>query len=423
MRLRLPFRRSDNAADPNDTLLWRRAPSDIQRYYNFNPISIEEALETDLIMACQNVFAKSATEPEFRLQRNDGEELLVDERLEAIINQPNPESDFTELMADTLSGLALMGACYLVKTGAEIAPGINGATTSIWYVSREDMYVERNEALIPVSYTVTNSEVPIPVNAGTSFPPEQVIPLRLLRRDRVHYDNHHAVYPLYTLLPVLTLDSQSTARAATLMRLGAGLAVAPKETERTRAMSSALRDREAQMMNERISELPRRAADGEGVALPEPVDILKVGFPPSEYLSGSVTSRAESRVAAVLGIPEALIGLEHGAEGGQSYASLEILKRWYAEKTQLPLLKIICRKLTTGLVQEYHPDGELVVDEDSIPAIAEARASRNDVLLAAYRSGIYSSHEYTEYANLPLPRGPDEYIWENGGEVGGGGLL
>ena len=122
-------------------------------------------------------------------------------------------------------------------------------------------------------------------------------------------------------------------------------------------------------------------------------------FPPN------VSSRPESRTASVLGIPLSLIGFELGVAGGQSYASLEVQRKFFAESTQLPLLKYICRVLTREVMREFVPVGSFKVDESTIRALQEDKAAVYERALSAFKSSAINNHQYARMVGLPEPDG------------------
>ena len=116
MRLPRIFRRK---RDDNAAMIERLyGGSDIEVEFNLKPLGIPAALRSELVIAAAVILAKSAWEPDYISEIEDGEPLPDtpgNAFFMALIDDPNPTMGFEDLMARLLASLAIMGRCYLVR--------------------------------------------------------------------------------------------------------------------------------------------------------------------------------------------------------------------------------------------------------------------------------------------------------------------
>lgn len=416
MRLPNPLkflRRDDNIARiANSEGLY-----DVEREFNLTPIGIYDALRSELITAAQIIWGRAMREPEYVTELEPGEPMPPSEafsRFEMLMRQPNPESNFLDLIGRTGASMNIMGRYYWVKVSQP-----NMATSSIWGISRENMQVERDTNGMPVSYHVVSSSLTplqrsslLQSNPALTFSPSQVVVFDLLKSELgtlERGDGADAVYPLESLRSVLTLDARATARATTLMAIGAGIAVSPTDAEAMKKMGPESLKALLDAAGKAFEKLKAATAEGSPVYFPQPVKVEQVGFDPTKMMPPAIADRPESRVSSICGIPAPLIGFELGTKGGQAYASLEIQRKFFAEGAQLSTLKYISFVITNDVLREFLPVGQFTFREDTIRALQEDMGEVHNRALAAFAAGAITNHQYAMLVGFPEPEGEPVY--------------
>lgn len=147
-----------------------------------------------------------------------------------------------------------------------------------------------------------------------------------------------------------------------------------------------------------------KASTGDNVGRPMintiPLDVTKLGFNPQELDLSSMRAMFESRVAAVTGIPAAVLQFKVGQENGTSYASYEEARKQAYYSCIIPLLSHLQEDFTFQLLSEFSPKENQYIefntdevqvlqqDEDALFKRAGEALKSGGITLDEYRAMI-----------------------------------
>ena len=199
------------------------------------------------------------------------------------------------------------------------------------------------------------SRAPILPGRPGTYTPDQVLHIRNEPDD--FYGELFGLIPLRYALEQLTLDHEQTTYTKTVLHnigVTSGL-VTPASNERTPPQSDGRSF--AQIISDAINGARRGAMAWVG----HDVKVQPLGTKPADLMIDKLHQGPESRVAALLGVPVALLQLLVALERSQ-FRHLPTLREYEAEFLILPMLKIIEQAFTKQVAGEFIADGGVEFD-------------------------------------------------------------
>ena len=215
-------------------------------------------------------------------------------------------------------------------------------------------------------------------------------PIRLEPSDVVHLrygldpDNpRKGRSPFKTLLREIWSDDEAAAFTASLLRnLGVpGVIIAPKDANVnvTQEQIDASRAKWDQTFS---GDNRGRVAFMKGAS-----DVHVLSFSPQQMDMSALRGIPEERIAAVLGIPAAVLGFGTGLAQTKVGATMKELREQAYESGIIPLQRMIAAELTTQLLPDYESEDKFRVDYD----LSKVRVLQDDENAKATRVGALLS--------------------------------
>jgi phage portal protein BeeE len=152
---------------------------------------------------------------------------------------------------------------------------------------------------------------------------------------------------------------------------------------------------------------------GDNVGLPVvaalPVEPVKFGYSPEELDLKELRKVPESRVAAVTGIPAALLQFLVGLENGTSYAAYREARQQGYESCIIPLQAMIAEQLTWQLLPELDQTAgaRITFDVSGVRVLQEDRDALYGRMTRALASGGITVNQFLTSLNKPIVDGMD----------------
>lgn len=282
------------------------------------------------------------------LNKDEEYELAADQSLAQLLLTPNPEYDWSVLLAGIILSWDCNGTAYLA---IETNPRTQ-LVTELWWLPHSQIKPKRNkQGKIYYEYRVKN--------VVKILSDDEVLPLR------------NGLDPYNTLLGMASLatasrdtyvNQQGTTMIARLfMNMGAlGM------------MFSAKSDSTAQFDPEEALLKYKQKATGDSQGEPYitdvPFDVNKIVMTPQEMALDTVLDRPEANICALLGIPPQVVGL-HVGRLAKTYANMKEAREAAWEECGLPFLTVIGNQIYRKLKDSFFvtpKDFELYFDTSEI---------------------------------------------------------
>lgn len=140
-----------------------------------------------------------------------------------------------------------------------------------------------------------------------------------------------------------------------------------------------------------------------------PIEALKFAWSPEELDLKELRKVPESRVAAVTGIPAAMLQFLVGLENGTSYAAYREARMQCYESVVIPIQSAIAEQLTWQLLPEFKvPQGaRLVFDTSTVRVLQEDRDALYRRTTTALSSGGITINQFLTSLGKPTVAGMD----------------
>jgi phage portal protein BeeE len=174
--------------------------------------------------------------------------------------------------------------------------------------------------------------------------------------------------------------------------------ISPKEQQ-------SLTPTEAEAVKEKFILKTQGPNVGQPIVNAIPMDITKLGLNPSELDLSKLRMIPESRVAAVTGIPAAMLQFMVGLENGTSYASYKEARQQGYESVVIPIQRTIARQLTKQLLPEFDRTKGAVYafDITQVRVLQEDRDSLYKRAVLALSQGGLSRNEFARSLGKEAP--------------------
>lgn len=363
--------------------------------------SVNQGLDSDVVMAPINWIMRNFTEAELRMQRRDKGrwQPLPDHPLVELVDNPNPFYSGDLLWKATALSWFLDGNAYWLKVRNAF-----GMVVQLWYLPHflVEPITPRDGAAFISHYQVT------PRHGGQK---QQVAV-----RDMVHFrfgldprDPRRGLSTLKTLLREVFSDDEAANFSASILRnMGVpGGVIAPK-------------DRENLPSTDDQEEMKRYMRDGftgdrrgGWLVLGVPTEVQQFGFDPQQLMVGSVRDVAEERVCASLGIPAAVVGFGAGLQSTKVGATMKELRRLAWTSCLQPVQKSLARELTFSLAPDMISQTRrfrFFFDVSQVPAFAEEDKAMTDKIIAQVSGSLLRVDQGQEALGLEVDPTQELYL-------------
>lgn len=295
-------------------------------------------------------------------------EIVPDHPLINLLNQPNKHTDgATLLMAFALDWL-FSGDCYWIKSYDRDFQ----TPTGLWYAPYfmiQPLADERDPSVMIKEYQY------IVDGKQFTYLPEEIVHIRRGINPR---DLRRGIAVFDSVLREIYTDNQAANFSAVVLKNWGVIPFVispPKNSKSDHVLKAFGNDpQKAEEQAKRIKTKFIEATTGDNRGGPVvntiPLEITKLGFSPQELNIGALRQVPESRVAAVTGLPAALLQFLVGLEHGTSYASYKEAREQAYESVIAPLLKIIASGINRQLMPDFgDPKGRRLEFEFDISGV------------------------------------------------------
>lgn len=143
-----------------------------------------------------------------------------------------------------------------------------------------------------------------------------------------------------------------------------------------------------------------------------PVEPVKFGFSPEELDLKELRKVPESRIAAVTGIPAAMLQFLVGLENGTSYAAYREARMQGYESVIIPLQSMLAEQLTWQLLPEIDETkgARIIFDVSGVRVLQEDRDALYRRMSQALGSGGITINQFLASLNKPIVEGLDIHL-------------
>lgn len=202
-------------------------------------------------------------------------------------------------------------------------------------------------------------------------------------------------------------DNKAALFAATILR-NLGIVVpmlAPK------GEGASLSPTEAMALKEKW--VQQTTGDNIGVPIVSalPIEAIKFAWSPEELDLKELRKVPESRIAAITGIPAAMLQFLVGLENGTSYAAYVEARRQGYESVIIPMQSMIAEQLTWQLLSEFDNENKkklkLIFDTSTVRVLQEDRDAKYKRCVLALNSGGITVNQFLASLDKPTVDGMD----------------
>lgn len=200
------------------------------------------------------------------------------------------------------------------------------------------------------------------------------------------YDTRVGLSPLMTLLrEIFTDDEASNWTAAICKNAGIpGVLISPKE-------GGIIGDQDVKAVKDYVKDKFSGDHRGEPMALSGPTNVDQFGFNPQEMNLEAIRAIPETRVAAALGVPAAVIGFMAGLKQTKVGATMRELREQAYEGGIIPIQRMLSEDLWSQLLPDFEPQPDLwnvAFDLTKVRVLQEDENKRAERTAALYAGGI-----------------------------------
>jgi HK97 family phage portal protein len=230
---------------------------------------------------------------------------------------------------------------------------------------------------------------------------------RIRKADMIHgrlgvddRDHRLGLAPIKRLVRHICADDEASRFATTLLgNYGVpGLVVQTPD--------KSLDEKKADQLKSRIAAAFGNDNRGNVGILSNGATMSQFGFSPEQLNLKALHQIPETRIAAVMRVPPAVVGLSVGLEQTSNFASFEQVREQFVEQTLSPLWGLRDDKLNAQLLPEFSSNraDAIVTDLKSVRALQEDENALHERANQDLESGGISMNEYRQMVGLsPLP--------------------
>tara|TARA_S200002703_G_scaffold154916_1_gene158440 strand:- start:14451 stop:16628 length:2178 start_codon:yes stop_codon:yes gene_type:complete len=369
-----------------------------QKYEDF---AKEGYTQNSVVYRCVNEIAQGAASVPFKIF--DGDELIENHPLLALLDRPNPIMNRVEYFQMIYSQLVLGGNSFAVKTMA------GGRATELHCLRPDRVRIKAGQTMIPEAY-----EYYINGRMITSYP----VDMETGESEVKHFKMFHPLDDYLGLSPIMPAAADidqhnlSARHNVALLNNGArpsgALIFDPKDES---GMSVQLSESQRQQI---LTDLELRFSGennaGRAMLLEGDFKYVEMGLSPREMDFLQLKNMSARDIALCFGVPGQLVGIPDS----QTYANMSEARLALYEETIIPLMKRVESDLNEWFKTDYDENITITYDYDQISAMTERRRMVYQNVIEAVREGIISRNEARERLDLePIEGGDDVYINAN----------
>jgi HK97 family phage portal protein len=226
---------------------------------------------------------------------------------------------------------------------------------------------------------------------------EDMVHLKLGFDDR---DHRIGLAPIKRLLRHVCADDEASRFATTLLQ-NFGLPGLVVQTP-----DKSLSEEQAEKIKAKVSGAFGNDNRGNVGVLSNGATMSQFGFSPEQLNLKALHQIPETRIAAVMRVPPAVVGLSVGLEQTSNFASFEQIREQFVEQTLAPLWRLRDDKLNAQLLPEFSsiPSVSIATDLSVVRALQEDENKLHQRASDALESGGISLNEYRQMIGQdPLP--------------------
>ncbi len=352
---------------------------------------VGDGLSSSVVMAVVLWIMRNFPEAPVMMERDN--EPVHDHPMLQLIRRPNQYYSGVVLAMATALSFVTAGNAYWIKERDSLL-----RVVGLWWVPHWLMNpaVESSSGRYIDKYIYTVDGRPIPYDV------DDVVHFRF---GLDPYDTRKGLSPLATLLrEIFTDDEASNWTAAICKNSGIpGVLISPGE-------GSAVGDQDVKAVKEYIKSRFTGDHRGEPLAMSGPTKVEQFGFNPQEMNLEAIRAIPETRVAAALGVPAAVIGFMAGLKQTKVGATMKELREQAYEGGIIPLQRMLSEDLWAQLLPDFEPQPEQWVvsfDLSKVRVLQEdenARAKRTTELYAGGVIYLDEARQAQGYETNPAER-------------------
>jgi HK97 family phage portal protein len=328
-----------------------------------------------VVYACVEKRAKLIASVPWQAQRKVGDnwEHIPTSPLQRLIDNPNPDQSWYELMYEASQQLDLSGNAFI----SEIKGGISGTPFQLWLLPSHCMEITPGKERLVAKYHYS---------VGGRLEP--IEPADMIQIKRPNPESPYFGYPLLKAAGRPTdvdRESGDWQKASLQNRSVLDLHVeAPEGTT-------------PEQMNEVRQKLLERQASPANARKPIVTSgkVTQLGHTAVEMDFNESRSKVWAEICSVFGVPMAMLGFTESV----NLANAEAMKRLLWQDTIVPELELIKRQLTHQLATEFGSEWRLEPDLSKIPALQEDASKKVEIARKLLELG-YTTNEINEHLEL-----------------------
>ena len=346
--------------------------------------------KNELIFACINKTAKTASQVELKVFNNDDE--MPEHPLKRLIQRPNPFMSEYDLWFSILTYQALAGRAAFEKERSG-----SGQLIRLWPMRPDWLY-------------------PLPSSkdflGGYRYGPPGERPGRFIKADDVWdlklfdpLDMYNGWPPVAVAARVGDVDNSQTDFIKLFYEKG--------------GVPPGLLKTKQKLTETKVTELRRRWADRYGgsehwlepAVLDADAEYQKVGSTIEELGFEVLDSRNEARVCIVMDVPPIIIGAKVGLDRA-TYSNYGQARLSWWEDSLIPRYQDLNDSIQNSLLSEFEVEGSFSTswDMSRVAALQEKRQRAWEVANAALTSGGITVNEYRDMVDLQQVEGGDVFL-------------
>ena len=327
-----------------------------------------------IVYACLRELAVAVTEPDYRIMVTTTTEPALapgNNPLNQLLQHPNEQQDFYELLEDLITQLYISGNVYLYKVRNQAGRMIG------MRLLRPDRISIKSDAVRGVesyNYELDGADYTIPASdiSHMKFPSMS--------------SDLYGLSPLQPIASVINLDQAQIQFGKTAFQ-NSGVVGGMLKLSR--------RIQNEQQANE-IRNRWRSTFGGKNMhrlaILDEDASYEKVGSTMEELAFPSLRDTTEARICMAFGVPPIIIGSVVGLDRA-TYSNYREARQSFFTETMIPLCERIVRFFNKCFEYEYPNGGYVDADFSKVAALIEDQNKLSDRLIAQWQAGLISLNE------------------------------
>ena len=327
-----------------------------------------------IVYACLRELAVAVTEPNYRVMVDTSTEPTVapqNNPLARMLQRPNEQQDFYELLEDLITQLYISGNVYLYKVRNQSGRMIG------MRLLRPDRISIKSDAVRGVeyyNYRLDGPEYTIPAAdiAHMKFPNMS--------------SDLYGLSPLQPAASVINLDQAQIQYGKTAFQNSGVIGGMLKLSRRIQNEEQANQIRSRWRSTFGGNNMHKLAI------LDEDATYEKVGSTMEELAFPALRDMTESRICMVFGVPPIIVGSVVGLDRA-TYSNYREARQSFFTETMIPLCERLVRFFNKCFEYEYSNAGYLDADFTNVAALIEDQNKLSDRLIAQWNSGLISLNE------------------------------